>query len=394
MNIKSIIKYLSLIFILFLIVETILHFTLPKNYTNLIPNKLYGNYYYNYPYRHEHYQFIGKGNASNVKTTYNHVTKSGNTYSINYSTNNKGFRIPFDIDISKKYEKEKNEIVILLIGGSTALGVGASDNDTISSILKNKLENDFSEYKFTVLNFGMGAANTYQEFLVLDLYGNNFDPDWIISLTGRNDGYNALTTNNGAGTTNGFVGTKKLVDGLYYNQPKPKLYRSELSNYFAKYSKLYRITTGSSHIKFNEKENIKFEESFKTLNFYLKSINNIISYGKNIKFIISSQPYYDFILNNNFKKINDLFEFEKKHKNKIHPNIDKFLWMEYWNAKSSLETKYFVKYLKNIFYIDFNKEFSELKNLDDIYIDSSHLTGEGNNLIAEKYYQIIINNLQ
>ena len=61
----------------------------------------YGNYYYNYPYRHEHYQFIGKGNASNVKTTYKHVTKSGNTYSINYSTNNKGFRIPFDIDISK-----------------------------------------------------------------------------------------------------------------------------------------------------------------------------------------------------------------------------------------------------------------------------------------------------
>ena len=45
LNIKSIIKYLSLIFILFLIVETILHFTLPKNYTNLIPNKLYGNYF-------------------------------------------------------------------------------------------------------------------------------------------------------------------------------------------------------------------------------------------------------------------------------------------------------------------------------------------------------------
>ena len=115
---------------------------------------------------------------------------------------------------------------------------------------------------------------------------------------------------------------------------------------------------------------------------------------KILNLLFRVQPYYDLIVNNNFKKINDLFEFEKKHKNKIHPNIDKFLWMEYWNAKSSLETKYFVKYLKNIFYIDFNKEFSELKNLDDIYIDSSHLTGEGNNLIAEKYYQIIINNLQ
>ena len=65
----------------------------------------------------------------------------------------------------------------------------------------------------------MGAANTYQEFLVLDLYGNNFDPDWIISLTGRNDGYNALTTNNGAGTTNGFVGTKNsLMDFITINQ--------------------------------------------------------------------------------------------------------------------------------------------------------------------------------
>ena len=394
LNIKLIIKYFSIVLIFIFIIEIFLNIFLPKNYTNIIPNKHYGNYYYNFPYRHEHYQFIGKGNASNVKTTHRHVTRSGNAYSINYSTNNKGFRIPFDIDISKKYVKEKNEIVILLIGGSTALGVGASDNNTISSILKNKLNNNFSDYKFTVLNFGIGAANAYQEFLVLDLYGNNFDPDWVISLTGRNDGYNALTTNSGAGTTNGFLKTKEIVDGLYYNQPIPKLHHSKLSNYFAKYSKLYRITTGSSHITLNEKEDIKFEETFKTLNFYLKSLNNIISYSNNIKFIISNQPYYNLIVNNNFKKINNLFEFEKKHNNKAHPYIDKFLWMEYWNAKSSLETKNYVKNLKNVFYVDFNKEFSELKNLDDIYIDSTHLTKYGNEIVAQNYFNIISKNFK
>ena len=62
-NIKSIIKYLSLIFILILIIETILRFTLPKNYTNIIPDKIYGNYFFNYPYRHQALPFIEMGMA-------------------------------------------------------------------------------------------------------------------------------------------------------------------------------------------------------------------------------------------------------------------------------------------------------------------------------------------
>ena len=106
-----------------------------------------------------------------MNTTFKHKTRAGREYEIKYKTNNNGFRIPFDFSISDKYEKKDNELVILLIGGSTALGVGSSDDETITKLLESKLENKLPNYEFKVLNLGVGAANTYQEYLVLDLYG-------------------------------------------------------------------------------------------------------------------------------------------------------------------------------------------------------------------------------
>ena len=52
----------------------------------------------------------------------------------------------------------------------------------------------------------------------------NFNPDWVISLTGRNDGYNSLHSNMGTGYPNGYIYKKNLIDGLYYNQPYPKFF--------------------------------------------------------------------------------------------------------------------------------------------------------------------------
>ena len=75
MNIRLIIKFLSLLFILILIIEIILHFMLPKNYTNIIPSKIYGNYFFNFPYRHQALPLIEMGMAGNVNLTYKHKTK-------------------------------------------------------------------------------------------------------------------------------------------------------------------------------------------------------------------------------------------------------------------------------------------------------------------------------
>ena len=393
LNIRLIIKFLSLLFILILIIEIILHFMLPKNYTNIIPSKIYGNYFFNFPYRHQALPLIEMGMAGNVNLTYKHKTKAGKEYEIKYNTNNNGFRIPFDFSISDKYEKKDNELVILLIGGSTALGVGSSDEGTITKLLELKLENKLPNYEFTVLNLGIGAANTYQEYLVLDLYGKNFNPDWVISLTGRNDGYNSLHSNMGTGYPNGYIYKKNLIDGLYYNQPYPKVFYSNFSNFLAKHSFIYRILTGSTHLEETKKNNIKFEETFKTLNFYLKSISNIINSDKSINYIISNQPFLNTIINKSGKEFymkENLEKFEIENFNKSYLNINKSQWMEYWNAKISYETELFLKNKNKVFYLNFNKEFSNIENINNIFIDSTHLTREGNNLIAEKYYQIIL----
>ena len=58
------------------------------------------------------------------------------------------------------------------------------------------------------------------------------------------------------------------------------------------------------------------------------------------------------------------------------------------------ETELFLTTKTKVFYLNCNKEVSTIENIHNIFIDSTHLTREGNNLIAEKYYQIIINNLK
>ena len=232
---------------------------------------------------------------------------------------------------------------------------------------------------------------------MLDLYGKNFNPDWVISLTGRNDGYNSLHSNMGTGYPNGYIYKKNLIDGLYYNQPYPKVFYSNFSNFLAKHSFIYRILTGSTHLEETKKNNIKFEETFKTLNFYLKSISNIINSDKSINYIISNQPFLNTIINKSGKEFymkENLEKFEIENFNKSYLNINKSQWMEYWNAKISYETELFLKNKNKVFYLNFNKEFSNIENINNIFIDSTHLTREGNNLIAEKYYQIIINNLK
>ena len=176
-----------------------------------------------------------------------------------------------------------------------------------------------------------------------------------------------------------------------------KFFIQNFSNFMTKHSVIYKILTGSTYLEKPKQNNIQFKETFKTLKFYLKSISNIINSDKSINYIISNQPFFNTIIDKSGKRFfvkENLEKFEIENFNKSYRNINKSQWMEYWNAKISYETELFLKNKNKVFYLNFNKEFSNIKNLNNIFIDSTHLTGEGNNLIAEKYYQIIINNLQ
>lgn len=42
----------------------------------------------------------------------------------------------------------------------------------------------------------------------------------------------------------------------------------------------------------------------------------------------------------------------------------------------------------------FNNKFKEIKNINDLFIDSTHLTKEGNIFIVDKYLEIIKKNIK
>ena len=165
----------------------------------------------------------------------------------------------------------------------------------------------------------------------------------------------------------------------------------------SKYSILYRISTGSLGINTITIENIYFEETFNTLNFYLKSISNIINSNKTIKYIISNQPYVDLIKDKSGKKFfnrKNILKFEKQNHKRSYLDINKLHWMEYWNSMIGHETKEFLKNKNNVFYTNFNEEFRNIKNINDLFIDSTHLTKEGNTIVANRYFEIIIKNMK
>ena len=68
--------------------------------------------------------------------------------------------------------------------------------------------------------------------------------------------------------------------------------------------------------------------------------------------------------------------------------------MEYWNSKIGYETKEFLKNKDNVFYTNFNEEFKKIENINDLFIDSTHLTKEGNAIVADRYFEIIIKNIK
>ena len=81
---------------------------------------------------------------------------------------------------SLNFENKKNEIIVL--GGSSAFGIGSSsDEKTISSFISSKT-------KYNALNRAYSAWNSHQELISLVKYNKNFK--YSLSFTGTNDFHN------------------------------------------------------------------------------------------------------------------------------------------------------------------------------------------------------------
>lgn len=88
----------------------------------------------------------------------------------------------------------KNDFVLVLLGGSTVEGRGASSNAaTIAAFLEQILNQKFPGRSFRVLNGGHTGYTAYQEWLLL--HGKileDFKPAMVLALDGRNDAANLI----------------------------------------------------------------------------------------------------------------------------------------------------------------------------------------------------------
>ncbi len=123
--------------------------------------------------------------------------------------NSFGFR---GAEISK--EKPENVYRIIMLGGSTLFGYGAtSDETTIPGFLQQKFETTNSDFKVEVINAGSSGAYSKTETLYVKHKLLDFDPDLIIVYDGWNDSRIPYTSHIGE---RGLAG--QLYDSVNYLQ--------------------------------------------------------------------------------------------------------------------------------------------------------------------------------
>jgi len=106
---------------------------------------------------------------------------------VEYQINSHGFR-----GDEFEYDKPNNTFRIFLVGGSTIQGWGVDENETISHIMQNEINNLGFNYNFEVINAGFGGAWSKSELNLVKDKIIKYDPDLLIIYDGWND---ALTQN-------------------------------------------------------------------------------------------------------------------------------------------------------------------------------------------------------
>jgi lysophospholipase L1-like esterase len=83
--------------------------------------------------------------------------------------------------------RQPGEVRILVLGGSTSWGVGASSNDATVRGVMQRLLNARGGTRYRVMSGAFLGYTSRQEMTVLTGLRDEFDPDIVVSLTGFND---------------------------------------------------------------------------------------------------------------------------------------------------------------------------------------------------------------
>jgi hypothetical protein len=248
-------------------------------------------------------------------------TFTNETYQSTVRTNSLGYNDRHEFIVGQTYKKAANEKVVLFTGGSAAWGVGATATDrTVAGRMQYYLNTLQSGERYTVIDMAMGSWIAFQQLIGLQLWGSQFDPDWVVSMDGFNDAGVGCNYSQGPGNPMFFATMRSYIDGYLMATHHPVFYRGWLENEMIKHSKAYRIITGKQYVPDDQifdqssPENslirrqiipTKVGEARQMLAFYLASERGMLKLFPQARYILSSQP----VVNPVAGDFNDIYDY-------------------------------------------------------------------------------------
>ncbi len=317
-----------------------------------------------------------------------------NTYS--QGTDRYGFNLDGKRHAKNLETKEKNEIRIFIVGGSTVQGRALLDkNDPISARLEKKLnENKSANKNFFVINAGTTSFISAQELSLIQnriIYA--LKPDLIIVLNGSNDNFETPSKEFYLSNSHRF---QRDFQNSVNNQSKNFFYL--IDNFFSKnistYFLLKKIIEKTSGIYLFDRENRKYYENLKENHmtnekeyryyYNVKILSKLAS--KTTPIITYLQPQ---MLPRNVKNLgeNDKIIYDRHKKNNLNYFTDK---QKFYDAILNNLDRYEKLNSQHFIFKDLSSLLSKNEKNQSFYSDHVHYTSASREIISEKLYEDII----
>jgi hypothetical protein len=248
-------------------------------------------------------------------------TFTSETYPSTVRTNSLGYNDRHEFIVGQTYKKAAKEKVVLFTGGSAAWGVGATATDrTVAGRMEYYLNTLQSSERYTVINLAMGSWIAFQQFIGLQFWGAQFDPDWVVSMDGFNDAGVGCNYSQGPGNPLYFATMRSYINGYLMSTLRPDFYRGWLENKLIQHSKAYRIITGKRYVADDQifdqssQESTPFRrqiiptkvgEARQMLAFYIAAERGMLNLFPRARYILSTQP----VVNQFTGDFNDIYQY-------------------------------------------------------------------------------------
>ena len=248
-------------------------------------------------------------------------TFTNETYRSTVRTNSLGYNDRHEFIVGRTYKKAANEKVVLFTGGSAAWGVGATATDrTVAGRMQYYLNSLQSGERYTVINLAMGSWIAFQQFIGLQHWGSQFDPDWVVSMDGFNDAGVGCNYSQGPGNPMYFATMRSYIDGYLMSTLHPVFYRGWLENeliYTARPTASspasntlptirYSISRAQKTAAFRRQIiPTKVGEARQMLAFYLAAERGMLKLFPQARYILSTQP----VVNPFAGDFNDIYHY-------------------------------------------------------------------------------------